>query len=259
MTEPERLQRARSFAVVANEYEHGRPGYPAAAIEWALGAQPLDVLDVGAGTGKLTQAVAAAGHRVIAVEPLAEMRALLEAGVPGAEVLAGKAEQLPLGDASVDAVVAGAAFHWFDQEPALAEIGRVLRPGGTLALLGNSFDTAVPWQGELRQILGPATLGRPGHWPEPDHLTKLFTAVDEETFPHSGPMDLPKLRDYASSRSGFAVLAPEVRAERLGEIDSLWERTPELSSGGEMRWLSRVLRCRGLRARPAGGAATDSG
>lgn len=249
MAQPERLRRARSFAGVADEYERGRPGYPAGAIDWALDPVPLDVLDVGAGTGKLTRAVAAAGHRVTAVEPLAEMREPLEAGVPGAHVLEGTAERLPLDDASVDAVVAGAAFHWFDQELALAEIGRVLRPGGALALLGNSLDYAVGWQAELRQILGPATPSRPGHWPDHERLLALFAEVAEESFPHSQPTDLARLRDYASSRSGFAVLSAPVRAARLADIDALWERTPELSggAGAELRWITRVRRCRGLR------------
>ena len=234
---------------MADEYERGRPGYPAEAIEWALGTEPLEALDVGAGTGKLTAAVAAAGHRVTAVEPLEEMRKLLEATVPEALVREGMAELLPLDDASVDGVVVGAAFHWFDQERALVEISRVLRPHGVLALLGNSFDPAVSWQAELRRILGPATLGRPGHWPAPDSLGTLFAEVDDGSFPHSQPTDLARLRDYASSRSGFAVLEDAVRAERLGEIDALWERTPELasSSGAELRWLTRVRRCRGLR------------
>jgi SAM-dependent methyltransferase len=251
MAKPERLLRARSFATVAEEYERGRPGYAAEAIDWALGTDPLDVLDVGAGTGKLTAALAAAGHRVTAVEPLEEMRGLLEATAPAADVREGTAEHLPLDGASADAVVVGAAFHWFDQQRALVEIGRVLRPGGTLALFGNSFDSTVSWQAQLRQILGAGTLGRPGHWPEPDSLGSLFAEVDDGTFPHSQPTDRARLRDYASSRSGFAVLAEAVRSERLAEIDALWERTPELASaaGPTLRWITRVRRCRGYAPR----------
>lgn len=138
---PDRAERARSFARVAGEYERGRPGYPRAAIQWLLGAKPLEVLDLGAGTGKLSAALLEAGHRVTAVEPLDEMRAILTSRLPQAHALDGTAEQLPLADASVDAVVVGAAFHWFDQSVALAEIARVLRPPGVLGLLGNAFDT----------------------------------------------------------------------------------------------------------------------
>src|ERR1700690_250709 len=135
-----RSQRARSFGRVAAEYERGRPGYPPEAIEWLLGDPPLEVLDLGAGTGKLTQALLAAGHRVSAVEPLDEMRAILSSQLPAARALAGSAEQLPLADASMDAVAVGSAFHWFDEGAALAEISRVLRPAGVLGHLGDSFD-----------------------------------------------------------------------------------------------------------------------
>jgi SAM-dependent methyltransferase len=255
MPPAERLRRARSFGAVAGEYERGRPGYPPEAIAWILGEEPLDTLDVGAGTGKLSAAVLAAGHRVVAVEPLAEMREALTSAVPGARVIAGSAEQLPLDAASVDAVVVGAAFHWFDAERALAEIVRVLRPPGTLALLGNSFDTTVPWQAELRKILGPATLGRPGHWPDPDRLLADFEYAEEREFRHSQPIDLPRLRDYASSRSSFAVLPAAEREQRLAAVDALWNRTPDLAPDRtpELRWITRARRCRVLRQpRPRG-------
>jgi SAM-dependent methyltransferase len=248
MSAAERSRRARSFASVTEEYERGRPGYPPEAISWILGAEPIDVLDIGAGTGKLTE-VLAAGHRAIAVEPLAEMRTLLESRLPTVRVLPGTAESLPLPGASIDAVVVAAAFHWFDHEKALAEIARVLRPPGVLALLGNSFDMSLGWQVELRRILGPGALGRPGHWPDPDRLRQDFTEVEDREFTHTQPMTLARLRDYASSRSGYAVLPEQERERRLEEIDRLWARTPELSEGNqaEVRWITRVRRCRHLR------------
>jgi hypothetical protein len=117
-----------------------------------------------------------------------------------------------------------------------------------LGLLGNSFDTSVRWQAELREILGPATLGRRGHWPDPERLLELFAEVEDRQFAHSQPVTLARLRDYASSRSGFATLAPEERERRLREIDRLWARTPELEGGeGTLRWIARVERCRDLR------------
>ncbi len=131
--DPEVVERARSFALVAEEYERGRPGYPAAAIRWLLGDRPLVVADLGAGTGKLSAAVVGEGHRVIAVEPLAEMRTVLEDRVPQADVRAGTAERTGLPDASVDAVVAGAAFHWFDRSRAFPEIARILPPRASSA------------------------------------------------------------------------------------------------------------------------------
>lgn len=252
----DRLRRARSFGTVAGEYQRGRPGYPVEAIEWILGPATLDVLDLGAGTGKLSAALVAAGHRVTAVEPLAEMRAQLAAASPGVHVLEGTAEQVPLAARSVDAVLAGAAFHWFETERALAEVVRVLRPPGVLALLGNSFDRSVPWQAELRSILGAGPLGRPGHWPERERLLGLFEQVEDAAFTHEEATDLARLRDYATSRSSFAVMAPEHREERLKELDRLWERTfaAGACAAPRLRWITRVRRCRGLRlaAAPTG-------
>jgi len=247
MDPAERVHRAGSFAGVAQEYDRGRPGYPREAIDWILGSRPLEVLDLGAGTGKLADAVLAAGHDVTAVEPLAEMRDVLAARHDDVHVIEGAAEQLPLADGSFDAVVVGAAFHWFEQDAALAEIARVLRPGGVLGLLGNSFDTSRSWAAELREILGQPTLGRAGHWPEPERLTGMFETVDDAEFPHARETTLEQLRDYASSRSSFAVLGEAERDERLAEIDRLWERAPELAgrSQAQLHWITRVRRCRG--------------
>ena len=139
--------RARSFGAVAERRTSGDgPATPPTTIAWLLGPEPLEVLDLGAGTGKLTAALLAAGHSVTALEPLPEMRAILTATLPAATAIDGRAEDLPLADRSVDAVVAGSAFHWFDREPALDEIARVLRPPGVFGLLGNRFDTSVDWQ-----------------------------------------------------------------------------------------------------------------
>jgi ubiquinone/menaquinone biosynthesis C-methylase UbiE len=158
--------RASSFGQVADLYQRGRRGYPAAAIEWLLGPEPLDVLDLGTGTGKLTAALLTAGHRVTALEPLPEMRAVLAATLPAATLIVGRAEELPLGDDSGDAVVAGSAFHWFEREPTVAQIARVLRPPGVFGLLGNRFDTSVDRRRHLREHGGGgAAIYRADHWP----------------------------------------------------------------------------------------------
>lgn len=253
--ESERVRRAASFGCVAQEYERGRPGYPRAAIEWLLGPRPLRVLDLGAGTGKLTAAAAAAGHAVTAVEPLAQMRQVLARQLPGALVLAGSAEALPLEDASVDAVLVGSAFHWFDQETALGEIVRVLRAGGILGLLGNSFDVSTPWVAELREILGPPAIQRPGHWPPQARMEELFADVQTREFPQLQPIDLERLRDLAVSRSTLAVMAPERREETLVRLEELWRGNPELADSHEttLPWLTRVMRCWRLLADARGG------
>jgi ubiquinone/menaquinone biosynthesis C-methylase UbiE len=245
----ERATRASSFAGVAAEYERGRPGYPREAIEWLLGSEPREVLDVGAGTGKLTAALLAAGHRVTAVEPLAQMRAILTASLPHAQTLAGSAERLPLPDASVDAVVVGAAFHWFDQGAALAEAVRVLRPPGVLGLLGNGFDTSMPWVAALREILGPPAIQRPGHWPSAEELGRNFADVREREFAHEQRVDRARLRDLACSRSSVATMAEDERAATLAAVDRLWQCDPALAGREEtlLPWLARVRRCSELR------------
>ena len=147
-----------AFADVAGAYERGRPGYPEEAVRWLVGDEPRDVVDLGAGTGKLTRALVALGHRVTAIEPLDEMRAELDAAVPDARALAGRAEAMPLPDASADVVASAQAFHWFDHDAALPEIARVLRPGGSLALVWNSRDDRDPWMAQLSAIIGNETI-----------------------------------------------------------------------------------------------------
>jgi SAM-dependent methyltransferase len=244
-----RAQRASSFGRVAGEYERGRPGYPREAIDWLLGPEQLDVLDLGAGTGKLTRALLDAGHRVIAVEPLEEMRAILAATLPSAHALAGTAEQLPLKDASVGAVTVGAAFHWFDERAALAEIARVLRPPGVLGLLGNAFDVSPKWVAHVREILGPPAIQRPGHWPSVEDLHDRFEDVEDGEFPHEQRIDRAGLRDLASSRSSLATMPANQREDVLASLDRLWEQEPELIGRTDvlLPWRTRARRCRRLR------------
>src|SRR5262245_57888935 len=141
----ERRGRASSFGEVAEAYERARPGYPDDAVRWLTGAEPCDVVDLGAGTGKLTRSLVGLGHRVIAVEPLPGMLEQLRGAVPRATALSGSAEAIPLADASADVVVCAQSFHWFDHETALPEIARVLRPGGRLALVWNTRDDRDPF------------------------------------------------------------------------------------------------------------------
>ena len=225
----EKDERARSFGLVAEEYQRGRPSYPRAAIDWLLGASPLEVLDLGAGTGKLTAALLDAGHRVIAVEPLAEMRSILTSTLPGALALDGLAEQLPLDPDSVDAVVVGAAFHWFDHAAAGREIARVLRAPGVMGLLGNSFEVSRHWVARVRELLGPPAIERPGHWPSVADLWAGFAEVEDREFAHEQLIDRSSLRDLACSRSSVALMSEPARTRLMADLDALWEREPELS------------------------------
>jgi ubiquinone/menaquinone biosynthesis C-methylase UbiE len=148
----------RAFGTRADEYERHRTGWPAEAVERALAGvragSTSSVVDLAAGTGKLTRELGARAARVVAVEPSADMRRELAERVPEAEVVAGTAESIPLADASVDAVLVGEAFHWFSTPDAVAEIARVVRPGGGLALLWNSHDFgSAPWVRAMGDLL----------------------------------------------------------------------------------------------------------
>ncbi len=158
--DPAAWQRRRtSFGSVAADYAALRPGYPADAVAFLLGDRPLRVLDLGAGTGLLTDVLVAAGHEVVAVDPSAEMLDQLRARHPDVPALVGGAEEIPLPGATVDAVVAGQAAHWFDPGPAAAELRRVLRPGGTVGLVWNVRDERVPWVAALGAALAAEARG----------------------------------------------------------------------------------------------------
>jgi SAM-dependent methyltransferase len=224
----DKARRARSFGAVAGLYQRGRPGYPREAIEWVLGAEPREVLDLGAGTDKLTAALLAAGHRVTALEPLAQMRAILAETLPAATAIDGRAEQLPLADDTFDAVVAGSAFHWFERVPALDEIARVLRPPGVFGLLGNRYDTSVDWQRRLRKLTGGGAIYRGDHWPRQDELRERFATVDDAAFAHRMEVDAAAIRDYLASTSQVSTMEPTERAAYLARIDEFWASDLEL-------------------------------
>lgn len=246
------MERARAFGQVAAEYDRGRPIYPAEAIRWLLGGASLEVVELGAGTGKLTAGLIAGGHRVTPVEPLAEMRAILADRAPEADVRDGTAEATRLPAGCCDAVVAGAAFHWFDRTRAFPEIQRLLRKPGVLGLLGNGFDTSVPWVARLRELLGGARLGKPGHWPEAEELHGWFAEVKDAEFPFTETIDRARLRDLALSRSSVATLPPGERDELLGRLDALWNEAPDLQgqTHAPLRYRTLVRRARGLIGEP---------
>lgn len=227
----ERERLAASFARVADAYERGRPGYPDEAVVWLAGRTPAAVVDLGAGTGKLTRSLLALGHHVTAVEPLAEMLAQLRASVTGAAALPGGAEAMPLPDAFADVVTAAQAFHWFDHGRALVEIARVLRPGGRLALVWNVRDERARWVGEL----GEAMVGRTGvdrGAIEPIERSGLFGAVEHEVFDHTQEVDRVTLQELVLSRSYCAVMSSEKRAPILERVDRLFT---ERARGGLLR------------------------
>lgn len=156
MNDERAADRATSFGQQAAAYDRGRPEYPAEAVAWMLAAAGHDVVDVGAGTGKLTRAALATGRDVVAVDPDDAMLATLASRTPGVATHVGTAEKLPLPDASADAVIVGQAWHWVDPAAASREIARVLRPGGTLGLIWNIRDRSESWVAEFAAMMEPS-------------------------------------------------------------------------------------------------------
>ena len=185
---------AEGFASIAADYEANRPSYPDPAV--AHLATRLDLMpgrtvaDVAAGTGKLTRLLLNTGAHVVAVEPVAEMRAQLAQTSPEADALEGVAEQLPLDDASVDAVTVAQAFHWFDAPVAVAELARVLRPGGGVGVVFNERDNDVPWLREANRVINAHRTDEPHHstsrWRDAFEADGRFTPLEEAAFdnPH---------------------------------------------------------------------------
>ncbi len=221
-----RLERAASFGVVADAYERARPGYPDDAVRWLAGDEPCDVIDLGAGTGKLTRSLVALGHRVTAVEPLEEMLEQLRRAVPGATAVSGSAEAIPLPDGSSDVVTCAQAFHWFDHPVALPEIARVLRPGGRLALVWNTRDDSVPWVSELTDtVIGRSEFRAGGVDSVVESIDEsgLFGSVERASFAHVQMLGRSDLVELVRSRSQCAVLSEEERRPVLEHVAELFD------------------------------------
>jgi SAM-dependent methyltransferase len=226
---------AVGFARAADAYERGRATFPAAAVEAILaevGAAPgRTLLELGAGTGKLTRALTGSGARVIALEPVAEMRARLADTAPGAESLDAVAEAIPLDDASVDAVIVAQAYHWFDPEAATSEVARVLRPGGAVALVWNRRDENAAWMRELSRILdtrsGDAPRYRTGTWRRGFDGNPAFAPLELRTWPHRGAGGRDVVMARVASMSFVAALDDEPRAALLAEVAQLLDTHPD--------------------------------
>jgi len=223
---------AAGFGSAAAAYERGRPSYPADAVAHLvaeLGIAGGTVLDLAAGTGKLTRLLTGPAARMIAVEPVAGMRERL-AGVVGVEVLDGTAEAIPVPAGSVDAVTVAQAFHWFDAEAAVAEIHRVLRPGGGLGLIWNTFDSSVDWIAALQSLVHAHQRGEPGYswsgWRQVFRNSELFTPLEERAFAIVQELDTDGLVDRVCSTSYIAALPEPVRAELVAQVRALVADVP---------------------------------
>jgi SAM-dependent methyltransferase len=247
---PDIHEGAHGFARATDAYERGRPSYPSGAgerLERELHLGPgRVVLDLAAGTGKLTALLVGTGAAVVAVEPLAEMRAVLERALPGVPAYAGTAEAIPLAAGAVDAVTVGQGFHWFRGDEALAEIHRVLRPGGGLGLVWNVRDTSVPWVARLSEIMEPYRGDTPsypsGAWREAFERTALFGPLHHAELRHVHRLTPEGVVARVASVSFVAALPRGEREALLGEVRKLvaTEREVELPYKTDVYWTRRA-------------------
>lgn len=217
---------ARSFDRAAAEYEAARPGYPERLLELLPVERDATVLDLGAGTGKLTRLLVRHYREVLAVEPLEGMRAILEAIVPEARSLAGSAEAIPLADMSVDAVFAAQAFHWFTSTDAVAEIARVLRPGGVLCLIWNENTEPSPLSEEYRAYLhelhAPSLAAVQSAPPLAEILGRgPFAELHTETVKHEQVQEREGVLAFAQSVSWVARRPDAERARIARDLDRM--------------------------------------
>jgi SAM-dependent methyltransferase len=217
---------AAGFGRAAEVYERARPSYPPGAIDWLLARTGVGegdtIVDLGAGTGKLTRLLAPSGARVIAIEPIPEMRALIGVG----ETLDGTAEAIPLADGSAALVTVAQAFHWFDLDRALPEIHRVLRPGGALALVWNMRDLEDPVQRRVEELLAPLrgrrlASQRQGKWRSPLAASPLFGDPESAEFRYEQLFTADDLVDRVRSTSFVAAMTDEERQPLLDDVRAI--------------------------------------
>jgi SAM-dependent methyltransferase len=254
-----RLLLSSSFGAAAAAYAEHRPDYAQAAVRWALEPAPGPrVLDLGAGTGKLTAALVALGAEVVAVEPDPAMLTELRRALPAVRALPGSAEAVPLPDASVDAVLAGHAQHCFDMDVAGPEIARVLAPGGILAGLWNVMDDRVDWVAGLERVSGSAAIGprdtlsswraetAGAHLPGTG-LTARFGLPEQAEFPHRQRRTADSLVAALATRAGVLVMPEREQKATLGRIRAFLAGRPETARGEfTLPMLTGVLRVQRL-------------
>lgn len=258
MTSEQPPSAARAFGAVAPAYDRGRPGYPRPAVDWLVGGSALTVVELGAGTGKLTASLVEAGHDVHAVEPDEAMLAVLRAKLPDVRTSLAGAEEIPLPDRSADVVVCATSFHWFDPERALPEIARVLKPGGHLALVWNERDERIPWVRRLGVLLdGPP---RPGESSDEVVVrSELFGFVDSKTFKFWQDINRETIVDLVLSRSYVASMDDAGRARKIAEVLELYDDYGRGMDGMQLPYVSRCFRSQVHHGDLFAGAAASDG
>ncbi len=229
----------RSFGPVADAYDRARPSYPDEAVAWMTGSGRSMVLELGAGTGKLTEVLHEFGHDLLATDPLPEMLALLARRVSARHVAA-RAEQIPLRSRSADVVVCGGSFQWFQHDLALAEMARVLRPGGIVALAWNTYDTSIPWVRRLKALLSPP--GGDTDQAMPLMATPYFGFVEQKQFRFWQPHTAASLADLTRSISHVATMSEHERSRVLGKVADLYAEFGRGHDGMQVPYVTRCYR-----------------
>ena len=247
---------ARGFERAGAEYERGRPNYPPEAIELLaheLGIGPgKTVLDVGAGTGKLTRDLIPLGADVIALEPVPAMREQLVSALPTVTAINGIAEEMPIEDASVDVITVGQAFHWFNATAAIVDMHRVLKPGGGLGVVSNGWNLTVPWVSRMQEVVHSYAGDTPRHdtstWRDEVDNSRLFTQLREQVFPHVVTGDLTTLLFRVSSVSYISVLEEGERAHVLRKVAEIVSNAGanQQPQGLDMHYMTKVWWCHAL-------------
>jgi SAM-dependent methyltransferase len=235
---------ARAFDRAAEVYEASRPTYPREAVDWLVPAYAHRVLDLGAGTGKLTRLLVDRGLDIVAVDPSAEMLGVLERELRSIPTHIGSGEHIPLSDASVDAVVSGQAWHWVDPERAVPEVARVLRPGGTLGLVWNSRDESVDWVAELGRLIGGDVVYAPAN--TPPRVGPPFGPLETFDVRWSQEVTVDGLLDLVRSRSYFITKRPDEQQAVLESVRRLVAAHPRLAGRDtiEMPYITECYRTR---------------
>lgn len=245
---PQAQTNARSFGAVAGAYHRGRPTYPVTAATWLTGPEPLTVLELGAGTGKLTSQLVALGHDVHATDPDRAMLDILARDLPDVRTSQSSAEEIPSGDRAYDVVVSAQAFHWFDADRALPEIARVLKPGGHLSLVWNQRDARIPWVRRLGAIIGTQD-----QLPDPAAAlvaSGLFGEVQDASFRFWQTLDSRSIQDLVLSRSNIATLDDAGRAAKVAEVLAFYGEYGRGMDGMQLPYAANCFRA-GVIDRPA--------
>jgi SAM-dependent methyltransferase len=235
---------ARAFDRAADVYEASRPTYPREAVDWLVPSTAKRVLDLGAGTGKLTRLLLDRALDIVAVDPSAQMLGVLERSLHGIPTHLGRGEDIPLGDASVDAVVSGQAWHWVDPELAVPEVARVLKPGGTLGLVWNSRDESVDWVAELGRLIGGDVVYAPAN--TPPRVGAPFGPLETFAMHWTQELTVDGLLDLVRSRSYFITKEPAEQRAVLDSVRLLAAEHPALAGRStiEMPYITECYRTR---------------